>query len=87
MEKKKLQSRMQDKFETTTDIPQITPFQLKIILGRLLLTGEKLAAGMLSKPPWPLSERSIVPASYCFLLSGITQLKILFFKAKVHTWL
>ena len=53
MEKKKLQSKRQDKFETTTDIAQTTPFQLKIILGRLLLTEYvRLAAGV--GIPWPL---------------------------------
>ena len=38
IEKKKLQSARQEKFETIADIEQKNKFQLKIILDRLLLT-------------------------------------------------
>ena len=52
IEKKKLQSARQEKFETIADIEQKNKFQLKIILDRLLLTDLELAAGI-SVPWWP----------------------------------
>ena len=48
IEKKKLQSARQEKFETITDIEQTNKFQLKIILDWVLSTDRELAADLAS---------------------------------------